>query len=121
MTDIEYEELAANLDSFVVVDVRGRNEVKRNGQIPGSHCVPIGELEDAFDLDDDAFQEKYGFAKPSSEQTVVTLCQVGGRARRAGDALAKKGLQARVYMGSFEDWTAKGGKVDPGTPFQSAN
>ncbi|XP_045137972.1 putative thiosulfate sulfurtransferase, mitochondrial [Portunus trituberculatus] len=121
MADIEYEELAANLESFVVLDVRGRDEVKKAGQIPGSHCLPIGELEDAFELDDDTFQAKYGFAKPSAEQTLVTHCQMGGRARRAGDALAKKGLQARVYVGSFGDWTAKGGKVDSGKPFQPTN
>ena len=55
----------------------------------------VGELEDAFELDNDSFQAKYGFAKPSAEQTVVTHCSTGGRARRAGNALARKGLQAR--------------------------
>ncbi|MPC83641.1 hypothetical protein E2C01_078355 [Portunus trituberculatus] len=43
LLDIEYEELAANLESFVVLDVRGRDEVKKAGQIPGSHCLPSSD------------------------------------------------------------------------------
>ncbi|KAG7176053.1 Thiosulfate sulfurtransferase/rhodanese-like domain-containing protein 3-like 3 [Homarus americanus] len=113
MSDIDYDELSANLDGLVVLDVRSREEVKKNGQIPGSHCLP--------DLDEKSFQEKYGFSKPSSDQSLVTHCMMGGRAKRAGDALIAKGLQARVYVGSFNDWNAKGGKVDPGCPFEPAS
>ena len=55
----------------------------------------VGELEDAIKMNDTAFEAKYGFAKPSTEQTLVTHCQMGRRAIKAGDALAEKGYQAR--------------------------
>lgn len=118
---IEFDELSANLKNYVVVDVRNPDEVERHGQIPGSHCLPAREVEEALDLDDQSFKDKYGFPKPSPDQTLVTHCMKGGRARRAGDALAAKGLCVKVYAGSFEDWSAKGGKIDPGKPSVSEN
>ncbi|XP_045601730.2 rhodanese domain-containing protein CG4456 [Procambarus clarkii] len=121
MSDIDYEELSSDLDNYVVLDVRNRDEVKKTGRIPGSHCIPISELDDALDMDDDSFQEKYGFPKPTTDQTIVPHCQMGGRARRAGDALTAKGFQTRVYGGSFKDWTIKGGQVEACEPFEGSS
>ncbi|XP_042883071.1 rhodanese domain-containing protein CG4456-like isoform X1 [Penaeus japonicus] len=116
MAEINFTELSANLSDHVVVDVRNRNEVEENGQIPGAHCIPLPELEEAMDMDDDAFENKYGFSKPSTDAAIVTHCMKGGRARRAGDIFKSKGYATRVYEGSFNDWKARGGEVVPGKP-----
>ncbi|XP_027239444.1 rhodanese domain-containing protein CG4456 isoform X1 [Penaeus vannamei] len=116
MSDIEFSDLSSNLSDYVVIDVRNRNEVEDNGQIPGSHCIPLPELESAMDLSEHDFEAKYGFEKPSTSTSIVTHCMKGGRARRAGDLFKSKGYQARVYEGSFTDWKAKGGDIVPGKP-----
>ncbi|XP_050737343.1 thiosulfate sulfurtransferase/rhodanese-like domain-containing protein 3 [Eriocheir sinensis] len=116
MSDIDYSELSNNLDSVVVLDVRNRDEVEKFGQIPGSHSLPLGEMEDALQMDDDDFQDKYGFPKPTSDQKLVTSCMKGGRARKAAETLASSGIEARVYPGSFVDWKAQGGEVVDGKP-----
>lgn len=114
--DIDYDELSSNLGNYVVIDVRNKEELEKMGKIPGSVNIPISELDEAMDMNDDDFQEKYGSPKPTSDQTLVTQCQMGGRARRAADALAGKGYQTRTYPGSFKDWTTKGGQVDAVNP-----
>ncbi|XP_063609101.1 uncharacterized protein LOC134783235 [Penaeus indicus] len=96
MADIDFSELSGNLSEHVVVDVRNRNEVEDSGQIPGSHCIPLPELETAMDLSDEDFESKYGFSKPSTSTSIVTHCLKGGRARRAGDIFKSKGYQASV-------------------------
>jgi thiosulfate/3-mercaptopyruvate sulfurtransferase len=52
--------------------------------------------------------ERAGVAKG---QTVVTYCAVGMRASLAYFAARVAGIPARVYAGSWEDWTS-----DPSSP-----
>ncbi|XP_068202707.1 rhodanese domain-containing protein CG4456-like isoform X2 [Palaemon carinicauda] len=110
-SDIHYDELSSNKDDFVIIDVRNPGEIEHEGHIPGSHNIPLPDLDDALHLDDEEFSSKYGFDKPKEHDTVVVHCQKGSRARRAGDKLASSGMKVRVYPGSFDDWKAKGGEV----------
>ncbi|XP_042883069.1 rhodanese domain-containing protein CG4456-like [Penaeus japonicus] len=122
MADIEYGELSANFADLVVFDVRNRHELEEKGQILGSHCVPFVELESATEMDEDAFEAKYGLKKPTKTTPIITHCTKGGRARKAGDLLKSKGYNARVYAGSFNDWKSNGGSVlNPGKPYMPQN
>ncbi|KAF2349154.1 Rhodanese-like domain [Trinorchestia longiramus] len=104
---------AAQNDSTVILDVRNTDEVQKHGKIPGAHCVPLPEFEEALGLDDAQFEEKYGFPKPKEDDAIITHCMKGGRAAKATEALAAKGYQnAKTYEGSFTDWQAQGGEVD---------
>ncbi|XP_066954464.1 rhodanese domain-containing protein CG4456-like isoform X1 [Macrobrachium rosenbergii] len=114
--DIHYDELSSNKDDFTIIDVRNPGEIEHEGHIPGAHNVPLPELDDALKMSDDDFNSKYGFDKPKDGDSLVVHCQKGSRARRAGDKMANAGMSVRVYPGSFDDWKAKGGDVNPGKP-----
>ncbi|KAK4289507.1 hypothetical protein Pmani_037522 [Petrolisthes manimaculis] len=119
--DMEFDELASNVGNFVLIDVRNRDEVEQHGQIPGSYCIPLGELEEAMGMEAAEFTAKYGFQRPATGVSLVTHCMKGGRARKAGDLLASHGYKTRVYAGSFNDWKEKEGKIKPGKPFVPDN
>eukprot|EP00090_Calanus_glacialis_P039333 TRINITY_DN68483_c0_g1_i1.p1 TRINITY_DN68483_c0_g1~~TRINITY_DN68483_c0_g1_i1.p1 ORF type:complete len:130 (-),score=43.37 TRINITY_DN68483_c0_g1_i1:128-478(-) len=98
---------------IVLIDVRNPKEVSEEGKIPGSHNVPVAEVEEAFKLPADQFEKKYGFPLPDKEEkNIVTHCMKGGRALRAKEALKSLGyVFASDYPGSFTDWKQKGGKL----------
>ena len=51
-------------------------------------------MEEAFKMDSDSFERKYGFRKPNpEEENVVVSCAGGRRARSAIDALRPLGYQ----------------------------
>ncbi|XP_066972426.1 uncharacterized protein [Macrobrachium rosenbergii] len=121
MSAIDFESLSSKLAEFTVVDVRLRDEFKEQGQLPGSHVLPVQELEEAMELTEDAFKEKYGFPKPSAEDSsLVISCRSGRRVGIANEVLQKKGFtKHRLYNGSFLDWEKNGGTiVKPGVPFE---
>jgi len=99
----------------IIIDVRTREELFQNGKIPGSFNVPIGEIKDAFSkLTADAFKDSYGFAKPSLSHPMVVYCGSGRRARKAFKILVEMGYSnIRVYDGSWLDWIANGGPIEP--------
>ncbi|XP_047483425.1 rhodanese domain-containing protein CG4456-like [Penaeus chinensis] len=121
MTDIAYEELSQAASELLLVDVRLREEVREQGQLPGSHVLPVQELEEALGMSEADFEKKYGFAKirPGDERLVIT-CRSGRRVGIADEALKANGFSKhRLYRGSFLDWTAKGGPVEkPGKPYE---
>ena len=60
----------------MLIDVRNATELENPGQIPGSVHLPLHELSQAFQLDRDQFQEKYGFVKPNKEdRNIVLTCR----------------------------------------------
>ncbi|KAK3857041.1 hypothetical protein Pcinc_036677 [Petrolisthes cinctipes] len=127
MSAITYEELSSKLKEFLVVDVRTRDEVRDSGQIPHSHVLPVQELDEALSLSPNAFQSKYGFPKldpnndeDNNERQLVLTCRSGRRVGIADNTVKTKGFtKHRLYLGSFLDWTEKGGPViKPGQPFQ---
>ncbi|XP_066954504.1 rhodanese domain-containing protein CG4456-like [Macrobrachium rosenbergii] len=116
MSDIDFEELNDKKDEFFIIDVRSPGELEYQGHIPGAHNIPLSELDEAMGLEDEEFAEKYGFEKPKEDETVITLCQKGGRARKARELMVAAGFITRVYGGSFDDWKANGGEVEFGKP-----
>ncbi|XP_071522850.1 rhodanese domain-containing protein CG4456-like [Panulirus ornatus] len=120
MTAINYEDLSTQLADLLVVDVRTREEVTTQGQLPGSHVLPAQELEEALGLEGEVFKAKYGFPKPDPEDPkLVITCRSGRRVGLAQEMLQAKGFtKHKLYLGSFLDWTEKGGPVTkPGQPY----
>ncbi|XP_068233975.1 uncharacterized protein [Palaemon carinicauda] len=121
MSAIDFEGLSSKLSEFKVVDVRLRDEFKEQGQLPGSHVLPVQELEEALEMSEDDFKAKYGFPKLSVEdENLVISCRSGRRVGIANEVLQKKGFtKHRLYNGSFLDWEKNGGTIiKPGMPFQ---
>ena len=75
--------------------------------------LAVDELCNAFKLDANAFEAKYGFLKPGTDAVIVTQCMIGGRATKAATILREMGYcKVDVYAGSFKDWVVKGGAVE---------
>ncbi|XP_050704750.1 rhodanese domain-containing protein CG4456-like [Eriocheir sinensis] len=119
MTDINYEDLHRQLKEVTLVDVRTREEVREQGQLPGH--VPVQELEEALQLPEDTFQKKYGFPRPApGDASLVITCRSGRRVGVADGILKTKGFNShKLYRGSFLEWTERGGPViKPGQPYE---
>ncbi|KAB7496417.1 putative thiosulfate sulfurtransferase, mitochondrial [Armadillidium nasatum] len=64
--------------------------------------MTMTELEAGLNLDDEAFASKFGFQKPTPNDTIVTHCWKGGRAVKACNAFEEKGFKnVKCYSGSF--------------------
>ncbi|CAG0888161.1 unnamed protein product [Darwinula stevensoni] len=76
-------------------------------------AIAVAEVEEAFKMDSDSFERKYGCRKPGpEEENVVVTCRSGRRAKLAIDALRALGYQQlKLYPGAFNEWVAKGGEV----------
>ena len=74
--------------------------------------ISVSEIWTAFQLDADAFESKYGFAKPDLNEPVVVHCLSGKRATMASDKLTLLNYEnVDIYKGSFNEWKARGGEV----------
>ena len=95
------------------MDVRNRTELNGVGQIPGSVCLPLHEVDLGFELENEQFLERYGFLKPDpSSKNIVLTCRSGRRVLVADRILKEKGFQhLRIYSGSFKDWVKNEGEV----------
>ncbi|WP_322411525.1 HesA/MoeB/ThiF family protein [Microbacterium invictum] len=89
--EIAPAQLGARLeDGAALLDVREPWETDR-GVIPGSILRPLAEV----------------LADPGAlAGSVVVVCQAGGRARRAAEALRARGVDAAVLAGGYSAWLA---------------
>jgi len=111
---VEYDHVVAAVKEGnpLVLDVRTREE-HSEGFIPGAVNVPLVKDEPGFSLSDAEFEKQYGIKKPSPATPIITHCKAGFRAEKYKEILAGLGyVNVKVYSGSFDDWTAKGGKID---------
>ncbi|XP_042295809.1 thiosulfate:glutathione sulfurtransferase [Sceloporus undulatus] len=110
---ISYEDLRKLLDQKKVriFDVRSAEEVAK-GRIAHSVHIPVGEVEEAFKMDPEAFKAKYGVEKPQAEEeNLVFHCQMGKRGARATEIATALGYaKARNFAGGYQEWSEKGGK-----------
>lgn len=96
-------------ETYVLIDVREKEELSY-GMIPTAHNVPLQEFEDAWDLSEEAFQEKYGFHKPAKDALVIFYCRTGGRSAQATAYVRSKGYKnAKNFQGSVKQWS----EIDP--------
>ncbi|XP_049942267.1 uncharacterized protein LOC126419177 isoform X1 [Schistocerca serialis cubense] len=63
----------------LLIDVRGREEVKLTVRIPQSLNIPVSEFTTAMKVPDQMFKQKYGFDKPQPDDPVVFICTTGAR------------------------------------------
>jgi rhodanese-related sulfurtransferase len=86
------------------------------GQIPGSVCLPLHEVEAAFQLSSMDFLQRYRFLKPDRKsRNIVLTCRSGRRVLVADSIMQESGYQfLRIYSGSFKDWVRHNGNVIKG-------
>lgn len=103
----DVENSSRDESGYVIIDVRNVDEIENTGKI--SECaynLPLPVVsEGAFDKSDQEFEDLYGFAKPSLDETIVFSCKAGIRAMKAANLAAKSGYTNLVsYSGGADDW-----------------
>lgn len=100
----------------ILVDVREPSELLQTGRIPTAKSVPISSAPDAFFLNEEDFDTKFGFPRPSEDMEVIFYCKSGVRSRQAALLAAQArptfGGTIGNYAGSWVDWETNGGKVE---------
>ncbi|KAK9465625.1 Rhodanese-like domain-containing protein [Lipomyces arxii] len=102
----DIKKLAENPDpEKILVDVREPAELAQEGFIPTAINIPYKSSPQALSLSEDAFEEKFGFAKPSKDKELVFYCLGGVRCNYAQELAGEFGYEKRGnYSGSWEDW-----------------
>jgi len=93
-----------NKQDLVVLDVRGRDELKELEPLPTAVNVPVAEVANAFNLPDDQFKDTYHFEKPDKSKTILVYCKMGMRAQNAGETLQRLGYDNILHYSGVADW-----------------
>ena len=77
-----------------------------NGHIPGAASIPFGNMVDSNRVRTPAqLKREFADAGVQDGQTVVTYCHIGQQATLVWFAARLLGYDAKLYDGSFQDWT----------------
>ncbi|KAL6704933.1 hypothetical protein ACN47E_007478 [Coniothyrium glycines] len=99
-------------DSRLLIDVREPHEYEAN-TIPTSINLPVASQPDALLLNEEDFEDRFGFEKPPIGKEVVFFCKAGVRSSTAAAFARQAGyINVGEYRGSWLDWQKHGG---PGT------
>jgi thiosulfate/3-mercaptopyruvate sulfurtransferase len=81
----------------------------RGGHIPGAHSIPYVTLSDSAGhmLPDAELRRIFTAAGVSPGDTVVSYCHIGQQGSLVWAVARELGLTARLYDGSFEDWSTR--------------
>ncbi|KAK6537462.1 hypothetical protein TWF694_011647 [Orbilia ellipsospora] len=94
----------------LLVDVREPHELKKTGELPNSVNIPLETSPDAWFLPEEAFQDKFGFEKPSLDTELVFSCKSGVRSSSAARIAKMAGYRNTAsYKGSWLDWAKNTG------------
>lgn len=100
----ELKKLIEDKGEYILIDVRREDELG-HGMIPTAKHLCLDDVEEAFELDDENFRERFGFDKPSKEDLIVVHCRTGGRSNMATQILSGKGYNVQNYQGSVQEWS----------------
>jgi thiosulfate/3-mercaptopyruvate sulfurtransferase len=101
----------ARLERFYTGEAAGRNHDgsdQRKGHIPGARNLPFNTFTDQSGkfLSADEWKKKYAAAGIKSGDRVVSYCHIGQQATVIYFVSRYLGYDARLYDGSWEDWSA---------------
>lgn len=95
-------------ENYVIIDVRNVDEIDYTGKLsPVVHTLPLPYIVQygVFNLDNEDFEDSFGFPKPEMDQTLVFTCKAGIRSMQAGQFAIQAGYTKIVnYTGGANDW-----------------
>ena len=93
-------------DKFVLVDVRGAEEIGETGIFHESAVnIPLPELHEALGMSEDDFEEKYDCVKFEKNECVVFACRAGVRSGMAVRLARDLGYEQPLnYIGGANEW-----------------
>ena len=104
---VRYSPAEAAASNALVVDLRGSDERRRDGIIPGSVHVPRSVLEWRCDPES-------GWANPHVVgRSLILVCGEGYSSSLAAATLLDLGVDAGDLDGGFEAWRASGSPIRP--------
>ena len=90
----------------MIVDVREPVEYQ-GGHIPGAVNIPFKSSPGALDLNEEEFEDTFGFEKPQKDKNLIFYCAAGIRSSAAEELASTFGYKNRSnYKGSYEDWVS---------------
>jgi rhodanese-related sulfurtransferase len=92
---------------YVIIDVRGHDEVAQTGKLDEVvHTLPLPYIaEGALTMDEDDFEEQFGFVKPALDETIVFTCKAGIRSASAAKLAQMAGYTDILdYAGGSNEW-----------------
>lgn len=117
VADIAYVQAARDRKGVRILDARApefyvgasAGQMPRAGHIPGARNVPFSSLtgELTTQRDEGKVRRLFAAAGVASGDTVVTYCHIGMQASLLYLAARRLGLDARMYDGSFEEWSKR--------------
>jgi len=88
-----------------IVDVREPRELEESGVIPSSINIPLGTIENTFNMSSEDFNEKFGRPKPNLNDSITVSCKMGGRSAKAQILLRGLGYtNVKNYSGGWMEW-----------------
>ncbi len=92
---------------YIIIDVRGHDEVQFTGKLDDVvETLPLPYIaQGALAMEDEDFQDAFGFEKPQFDETLVFTCKAGIRSSQAAQ-LAKMAGYSNIldYMGGSNEW-----------------
>jgi rhodanese-related sulfurtransferase len=110
ITEIEPDDVMAQMErgDVVIVDIRERAELDREGRIPGSIHCPRGVLEFWIDPASPYFKPVFGEPK-----RFIFHCALDWRSALATQTVQNMGLENVAHIkGGFKAWKDAGGSVE---------
>ncbi|MFE7332712.1 rhodanese-like domain-containing protein [Streptomyces sp. NPDC057565] len=89
--DVLAGRLAEGTGGFELVDVRGLDEVRDNGTIPGARLIPLPELIARL-------------SELPTDQPLTVICASGNRSSVAASVLRARGFETTDLRGGFSAW-----------------
>jgi rhodanese-related sulfurtransferase len=104
----QYETKGRAASGMVVMDVRGEEEVRMTGKLSEhTHTLPLPYINQrrAFALDEEEFEEAFGFMKPQLDEMLVFTCKAGVRSDYAAQIAGMEGYTNLInYTGGANEW-----------------
>ena len=104
----DYEEGGREESQYCVIDVRMPDEIAATGPLGKNvYNIPVQTIlqTNALAMDEDDFEEAFGFAKPQMDETLVFSCAAGIRSNYACQAAAAAGYTDLInYVGGANEW-----------------
>lgn len=92
----ELKERLADEKDLLLLDVRERDEVAREGGvITGAQNIPMGEVSDAIAKGD-----------LPKEKRIITICKSGHRSEMIARILRQQGYTAELLEGGMDEWNS---------------
>jgi len=96
---------------YVVIDVRGVDEINFTGKLGEDvETLPLPYIMQAgaLNLEEEEFEEQFGFAKPQLDETLVFTCKAGIRSMTACQVAAMAGYTNLInYDGGADEWFSR--------------